>query len=184
MTDEPAQSDPTGARAADVVAGTTNPSPRATANALSYFMGEEAAPGTGDVITMDVDFGKKGSPDFRTCTFRVLDNEEFVTAAELAVVTDLNAPGGQRVNPFVNWSYVVAYAAVDPDLGTILRARREAGTDKNPDGTPFEDSAALVRSIFRKRPGVLRAIMNRIDEESRMDEQPDKLVRLIEAGKG
>jgi hypothetical protein len=172
-----------GAKGADDLAGNRTPSPRATANALSYFMGEEPPPGSGDVIAMEVDFGKKGAPDFRSCTFRVLDNEQFVAAADAAIVADPKAPNGQRINPFVNWSYVVAYAAVDPDLGAILQARREAGTDKNPDGTPFEDTSALVRSIFRKRPGVLRAVMNRIDEESRMDEQPDKLVRLIEAGK-
>lgn len=173
--------DPTGSAAVRAVAGSTSPSAGATANALAFFMGEEPAPGSEDLVTLRIDFGAPGAPDFRECVFRLLDNEEFVAAAQAAQVS--NGGGDQRIDPFVNWSLVFAYACVKPDLAAILADRRARG-DLDVTGQPFADTAAIVRSVFRKRTGPLRAVVDRLDAESRTSERGENLVQQVEAGKG
>lgn len=172
---------PQGRAAVQHIASTTNPSPRAAASALAFFMGDEPPPGSEDVITMNIDFGPPGKPDVRSCVFRPIDNEQFVKAAEVAMVA--TPDGGSRIDPFVNWSVAFAYACVEPDLAPILEARRARG-DVDVDGNPFGDTSAIVRSVFRKRPGPLRAVMNKLEAASRMGEKDDDLVQQIEAGKG
>lgn len=173
------QPDPTGSAAVRAVAGSTAPSSGATANALAFFMGDEPPPGADDLLPLRVDFGKPGAPDFRDCTFRLLDNEEFVAAAQAARVV---AGDAQRIDPFINWSYVFAYACVEPDLGAILTARRARG-DVDIDQQPFADTAAIVRSVFRKRTGPLRAVVDLLDAQSRTAEDADTLVQQVQAGK-
>lgn len=182
MPEDPEPAQPTGARAVEHVAASMNPDAEVTANALAFFMGDEPPPGRDDLIRLAVDFGKPDEPDMRLCVFRPLGHEEFVAASIAARVVDADSQGGKRIDPFLNASFVFAYACVQPDLSVALARRRERG-DKQPDGTPFTDTAAVVRDVFRYREGPLQAVSAMLDRESRNSEEADKLVRQIEAGK-
>lgn len=169
---------PHGPAAAAHVASVTNPSPRASQNALAYFMGEEPPPQSQKRIPLDVNLaGPDDDEAWTTVVLRPLANEEFVAAAKASRMADT---GG--IDPFVNASFVFAYACLEPELGGVLAARTERG-DAGPDGKPFPDTAAIVRDVFRFIPGVVIAAANKLDDLSRTSEDPDKLVRLIEAGK-
>lgn len=183
MPDDPEPDEPTGHAAIAHVAASKTPGAQATANALAFFMGDEPPPGRDERIHLEVDFGKPDAPDLRTCVFRPLSNEQFVAAAVAARLPDKDAIDGTRIDPFLNWSFAFAYACVDPDLTAVLAARRERA-DVAIDGQPFTDTASLVRDIFRYRSGSLRAVMDALERESRMQEDGAKLVRQIEAGKG
>lgn len=181
--DAPESTEPTGRAAVANVAATKQPSPAAASNALAFFMGDEPPPGSEERISLNVDFGKKGKPDMRSCVFHPLSAEEFVACATAATVKDPDALAGQRIDPFNNASHIFARACLEPDLGAVLAKRRERG-DVGGDGQPIVDTAGVVRDVFRFLPGVVSAVANVIDNHSRMNEDTDELVREIEAGKG
>jgi len=182
----PADPSPEGADAVKDAATNPSPSPQVAASALAFFMGDAPPPGStpDDHFPLSIDFGTVARPNFQTCTFRPLDNEELVKCEELATVKD-DAGQITRIDPFTRWSYVYAYACITPDLDGVLRARIEKGDTVNPKtGRPWVDTADLVRHVFRKQPGVLQQASHAIEERSRLGQERGSAVREVEAGKG
>lgn len=175
-TTQTPESAPEGAAAVQHVADSKTPSTRAAANALAYFMGHVPPPGRDDRFPLEVDFGTVEAPNFQRCMFRPLAQEQLVQAEESATVKN-DVGVIERIDPFVRWSFIFAYACVDPDLGPVLKERIEAGEN-------FKDTAGLVRDVFRFQPGVLQQTSYKIEERSRMGEDGKQAVREVEAGKG
>jgi hypothetical protein len=180
MTDQPDAPEggttPEGADAVRAVAESKQPNTKTAANALAYFMGEAAPPGRDDRFPLAVDFGTLEEPNFQPCKFRPLANEELVKCEEMAAVK--NDDGViERIDPFVRWSYIYAYACVAPNLAEALAYRREQKQE-------FPDTAALVRDVFRFQPGVLQQVAYKIEERSRLGQDSKQAVREVEAGKG
>lgn len=185
--------DITGADAIQAVSADRDPAISTQASALAYFMGEVPPPGRDTRLQREVDFGEVGQPNFQLCTFRILSNEELVKCEQEASVKDA-AGVLQRIDPFIRWSFVFAYACQDPSLGQALTARRQqlqATLQATPGDQEAEalllrltDSSALVREVFRFQPGVLQAVANEIEDRSRLGEDRQKSIREVEAGKG
>lgn len=166
---------PEGRAAMEAAAAQKDPNPRVAANALAYFMGEAPPPGSDKTFPLAVDFGPLGEPNFQPCTFRQLSNEQLVKCEELATVKN-DAGQIERIDPFTRWSYIYAYASVEPDLGKALEARRAHGEN-------LPDTAAIVREVFRYQPGVLQQVVYKIEERSRLGQDSQQAVREVEAGK-
>lgn len=167
---------PDGAEAAAAVAEQRDPDAATKANALAYFMGEAPPPGRSTRFPLDVDFGPLGEPNFQRCTFRALAREEIVKCEELALTK--NAAGDvEGIDAFKRWTYIFAYACIDPNLGDALAARRAQANGN------FPDTAAVVADVFRFQPGVLQHVVYVIERHSRMGEDARQAVREVEAGK-
>jgi hypothetical protein len=166
---------PNGADAVAEVAEKRDPGQAVKANALAYFMGQAPPPGRDKRILLDVDFGPLGEPNLQRCVFRPLSNDELMKCDDLAEST--NGTGEKQRDIFKRWSYVYAFACVDPDLGEALTARGGPGGE-------FSDTAALVREVFRFQAGVLGQVVYYIERYSRTAIDSDTAVREVEAGKG
>lgn len=164
---------PEGAAAVAAVAEQRQPSAEAKANALAYFMGKAPPPGRDVRFPLDIDFGPLGDPNFQRCIFRPLSNDELMKCDELAEKT---SDGETTRDIFKRWSYVYAYACVEPNLGEALAARGGPGGE-------FPDTAAIVRDVFRFQPGVLGQVVYRIERHSRTAIDSAEAVREVEAGK-
>lgn len=190
---------PTGRAAVDATAADREVSGAVQASALAYFMGEEPPPGRDDLIPLDVDFGTRARPNLQPCVFRPLAAEEFDKCEELAQQKNDRTGAVERIDPFVRWSYVYAYACQQPNLGQALEARRghlqrvAAGQLEDAKRTPAEaeaelerignDISGLVREVFRYQPGVLQNVSFTIEKRSRMGDSDDRSVVEVEAGK-
>lgn len=190
---------PTGRAAADAAAQERDVSGAIQANALAYFMGEEPPPGRDDLIPLDVDFGTRAKPNLQACVFRALAAEEFDKCEALAQSKNERTGVVERIDPFVRWSYVFAYACQQPNLGDALERRRAhlqrvaGGQTEDPKRTPAEaeaelvrignDVSGLVREVFRYQPGVLQNASFAIEKRSRMGDEADRSVVEVEAGK-
>lgn len=188
---------PTGHDAVAAAAEVKEPSPRVQRNALAFFMGDEPPPGRDHRIPLAVDFGTPEAPNFNQCLFRPLANEELVKCEQLAQVKREDG-SIERIDPFTRWSYGFAYACLDPNLAPALAHRQqklEQQIAQLPDGSDehreavaerarLNDTAGLVREVFRFQPGVLQNVAYKIEERSRLGEDAERSVREVEAGKG
>jgi hypothetical protein len=169
-----------------------DPSPAAAFNALAYFMGEEEPPGVDDLITLDMDFDRADGRKVRVVC-RSLVVEELDKCAELARNALEKAPAMQDLGlGYFRWSYVFAYACTSPDLGEAFRARRAMlqplaeGGDAEAAATlkGLTDSAALVRLVFRKRPGILQHVCFQIEAKAKLGDTGADSVSVVEVEAG
>lgn len=197
MSDDPTDAKPPTGFDAVKVAADGDPSPAAAFNALAYFMGDEAPPGADEMVTMDMDFGRKDKRPVRVVC-RSLALEELDRCSALAREALENQPKmGDLGLGFVRWSYVFAYACQQPNLGEALTARRVELQRKAQDASDpvaaaeaeaelklLSDTASLVRIVFRKRPGVLQHAVFAVEAKAKLGQDGVESISVVEVEAG
>lgn len=186
---------PTGLKAVEAAAA-GNPSPAAAMNALAYFMGDEPPPGTDDIITEQMDFGRSDGRlvevKMRSLAIEELDRCAHLAAKSIETNPDLADLGLS----FIRWSYVFAYACIDPNLGEALTARRQAAQELSQDPDPVKasegrdmlkrltDTASIVREVFRKRGGILQRAVFEVEKKAKLGDHGEGSVSVVEVEAG
>lgn len=145
---------------------------------LAYFLGNAPAPGEKNQETLTVEIG-----DGRewTCTLKSIGWAEWREAQDKAI----NVSTGIS-DMYVQASWVVARATVNPKLGRMLAQIRDAaGTDEEAQKKVPSDGAAMLRSFFQKQSGSLIVLQRNVLRLSSLDEESGGNVKVkeVEAGK-
>jgi len=171
----PPHTQPEGADAVASVAEQTKPSPQVAASALAFFMGDAPAPASAYRLPLEVDFGEPGAPNFQPCVFKALEAEQLTAAEEIARVMKDGVL--ERIDPFTRWCVLFAYACVEPNLPQALAARQAKGEK-------VSTTADVVARVFRNQPGVLQAVVYKLEAIARFDTDGQNAVREVAAGNG
>lgn len=147
--------------------------PEESDDLVAYFLSNDALPGEATVIDISVDVGYGDDSRTFRCSVRPIEWSELQDANERA--TD-SATGD--FDAYVGASWQVARTLITPKLGPIVaRLQKE-----NPETAP-DNAAALLRRMFRRSPGSLLEIAQKILRISRLQNGGSAAVKEIEAAK-